>query len=138
MIYSRKNYYATHLDTRLKTTSNEPSFKDDLLALFEESIPAFEKCKGDRKNYLSLDYVGYKSCELKNDKLLFPMFKAVVNILESDIMWRQMCAFNRERGLEHWIFIPTLDYKKLLKIYEDDEEFSHVKNIELLNKLINP
>ena len=78
--------------------------KTQILSIFREVQPPFERHKGKRKNFLSYAYTLYKICELLNLREFLPflpLLKAPGNLLAADTLWQKICAdLNYE-------FVPT-------------------------------
>lgn len=69
--------------------------RQTLINLFLDVQPAFQKYKGNRKNFLSYSYVMFKFCELLGyDDFLpyLPLFRAPQNLISADRIWQQVCT----------------------------------------------
>lgn len=78
--------------------------REILISRFLLIQQAFEKHKGQRKNFLSYSYVMFKFCEMLGyDEFLpfLPLLKAPQNQIAADRIWREIC---KECD---YTFIPT-------------------------------
>lgn len=79
--------------------------ENKLVYLFERAEKAFDECKGDRKNFLSYNYVIYKLLQLLDQTHLLKeieLLKSRERLIDQDSIWKRICT------TLDWRYIPTV------------------------------
>ncbi len=85
--------------------------KTQLMLLFQESQEPYNYFKKQgSKNYLSYSYALRKLCFMAGFDRFLPFlneYESRANLQDAENVWRQICQYNREKGLNHWMFYPS-------------------------------